>query len=158
MIRNPLLALSGCAILAGTLAATPLMAASVANKATANSTATTTSANTTTTSNGAVGEANIVDNRMVDVVVVWGFRVRTNKFDERRPSLTAGYGDLVKKPECQTSVCGFVVFHDGEKWRYTNVLAGSEDQLRALQGDLEYDRQTLVIVHPNGERRSVPQF
>lgn len=96
--------------------------------------------------------------RPVDVVVVWGFRVRAQGFDERRPPLIAGYGELIKKPECQTNVCGYVVFYDGAKWRYTNILAGEEDNLRELQASLEYDRQTLVIVHPNGEKRTIPNF
>lgn len=96
--------------------------------------------------------------RPVDVVIVWGFRVRSKLFDERNPPLIEGYGELIKKPECETNVCGYVVFHDGTKWRYTNILAGDEDKLRELQGNLEYDRQTLVIVHPNGEKRTVPNF
>jgi hypothetical protein len=96
--------------------------------------------------------------RAVDVVVVWGFRVRAKMFDERRPPLVEGYGELIKKAECQTNVCGYVVFHDGTKWRYTNILAGDEDKLRELQASLEYDRQTIVIVHPNGEKRTVPNF
>jgi len=96
--------------------------------------------------------------RAVDVVVVWGFRVRAKMFDERRPPLVEGYGELIKKAECQTNVCGYVVFYDGIKWRYTNILAGDEDKLRELQASLEYDRQTIVIVHPNGEKRTVPNF
>lgn len=96
--------------------------------------------------------------RPVDVVIVWGFRVRAKKFDERNPPLIEGYGELIKKAECQTNVCGYVVFHDGTKWRYTNILAGDEDKLRELQANLEYDRQTIVIVHPNGEKRTVPNF
>ena len=96
--------------------------------------------------------------RPVDVVVVWGFRVRAQGLDERRPPLVAGYGELIKKPECETKVCGYVVFHDGTKWRYTNILAGDEDKLRELQANWEYDRQTLVIVHPNGEKRTIPNF
>lgn len=101
---------------------------------------------------------NSVADRPVDVVIVWGFRVRAKVFDERRPPLVEGYGELIKKPECATKVCGYVVFHDGTKWRYTNILAGEEEQLRELQANLEYERQTLVIVHPNGEKRTVPNF
>jgi len=106
---------------------------------------------------GASSTASASD-RAVDVVVVWGFRVRAKMFDERRPPLVEGYGELIKKAECQTNVCGYVVFHDGTKWRYTNILAGDEDKLRELQASLEYDRQTIVIVHPNGEKRTVPNF
>jgi hypothetical protein len=94
----------------------------------------------------------------VDVIIVWGFRVRSELYEERSPPLREGYENLVKKPECQTSVCGYVVFYDGQKWRSTNVLAGDEDRLKELQSELEYDRQTLVIVHPTGQRRTVPKF
>lgn len=108
----------------------------------------------------AIGASSTVSasDRPVDVVIVWGFRVRAKKFDERNPPLIEGYGELIKKAECQTNVCGYVVFHDGTKWRYTNILAGDEDKLRELQANLEYDRQTIVIVHPNGEKRTVPNF
>ena len=106
---------------------------------------------------GASSTASASD-RAVDVVVVWGFRVRAKMFDERRPPLVEGYGELIKKAECQTNVCGYVVFYDGIKWCYTNILAGDEDKLRELQASLEYDRQTIVIVHPNGEKRTVPNF
>jgi hypothetical protein len=108
----------------------------------------------------AIGASSTVSasDRPADVVIVWGFRVRAKKFDERNPPLIEGYGELIKKAECQTNVCGYVVFHDGTKWRYTNILAGTEDKLRELQANLEYDRQTIVIVHPNGEKRTVPNF
>ncbi|CAN1553667.1 hypothetical protein MCERH10_02290 [Caulobacteraceae bacterium] len=108
----------------------------------------------------AIGASSTVSasDRPADVVIVWGFRVRAKKFDERNPPLIDGYGELIKKAECQTNVCGYVVFHDGTKWRYTNILAGTEDKLRELQANLEYDRQTIVIVHPNGEKRTVPNF
>jgi len=105
-----------------------------------------------------VSSSGPTSDRPVDVVIVWGFRVRAKLFDERRDPLMEGYGELIKKPECLTNVCGYVVFHDGTKWRYTNILSGEEDRLRELQGSLEYDRQTLVIVHPNGEKRTVPNF
>jgi hypothetical protein len=94
----------------------------------------------------------------VDVIVVWGFRVKSQLYEERSPPLREGYESLVKKPECLTSVCGYVVFYDGKKWRSTNVLAGDEDRLKELQSELEYDRQTLVIVHPIGQKRIVPKF
>lgn len=94
----------------------------------------------------------------VDVIIVWGFRVKSQLYEERSPPLREGYEALVKKPECETSVCGYVVFYDGKKWRSTNVLAGDEDRLKELQSELEYDRQTLVIVHPTGQRRTVPKF
>jgi hypothetical protein len=97
-------------------------------------------------------------NPPVDVIIVWGFRVRSELYEERSPPLREGYENLVKKPECLTSVCGYVVFHDGQKWRSTNVLAGDEGRLKALQSELEYDRQTLVIVHPTGQKRTVPKF
>ena len=108
----------------------------------------------------AIGASSTVSasDRPADVVIVWGFRIRAKKFDERNPPLIEGYGELIKKAECQTNVCGYVVFHDGTKWRYTNILAGTEDKLRELQANLEYDRQTIVIVHPNGEKRTVPNF
>lgn len=108
----------------------------------------------------AIGASSTVSasDRPADVVIVWGFRVRAKKFDERNPPLIEAYGELIKKAECQTNVCGYVVFHDGTKWRYTNILAGTEDKLRELQANLEYDRQTIVIVHPNGEKRTVPNF
>ena len=126
-----------------------------ANKATSAATKTSEAAESATS--GASSTASASD-RAVDVVVVWGFRVRAKMFDERRPPLVEGYGELIKKAECQTNVCGYVVFYDGIKWRYTNILAGDEDKLRELQASLEYDRQTIVIVHPNGEKRTVPNF
>ena len=126
-----------------------------ANKATSAATKASEAAESATS--GASSTASASD-RAVDVVVVWGFRVRAKMFDERRPPLVEGYGELIKKAECQTNVCGYVVFHDGTKWRYTNILAGDEDKLRELQANLEYYRQTIVIVHPNGEKRTVPNF
>lgn len=126
-----------------------------ANKATSAATKTGEAAEAPTS--GASSTTSASD-RAVDVVVVWGFRVRAKMFDERRPPLVEGYGELIKKAECQTNVCGYLVFYDGIKWRYTNILAGDEDKLRELQASLEYDRQTIVIVHPNGEKRTVPNF
>jgi hypothetical protein len=143
-------------LLLGVVATGPVMAATATTKVNAATTATGTTTSNSTASAETTGPD--MEGRKVDVVVVWGFRVRSQKYDERTPPLTAGYGDLVNKPECQTSVCGFVVFHDGEKWRYTNVLAGTESELRTLQGNLEYGRQTLVIVYPNGEKRTPPKF
>lgn len=138
-------------IAAGCLLASPALAA-------------TASKGTNTAGNAAeAGEATPLSaggasERKVEVVVVRGFRVRAQGFDERRPPLIAGYGELIKKPECQTNVCGYVVFHDGTRWRYTSILAGEEEELRDMQANLEYDRQTLVIVHPNGENRRIPEF
>ncbi len=129
--------------------------AATASKAATSSTAVSEAAETPTTGASSTRTAS---DRPVDVVIVWGFRVRAQKFDERNPPLVEGYGELVKKPECVTNVCGYVVFHDGTKWRYTNILAGEEDKLRELQANLEYDRQTLVIVHPKGEKRTIPDF
>ncbi|WP_284359542.1 hypothetical protein [Candidatus Phycosocius spiralis] len=96
--------------------------------------------------------------KSVDVIIVWGFRVRSKLYEERNPPLREGYETLVKKPECVSSVCGYVVFYDGQKWRSTNVLAGDEERLRQLQKQLDYEHQTLVIVHPNGQNRTVPEF
>ncbi|CAN1534953.1 hypothetical protein MCEMIH15_01528 [Caulobacteraceae bacterium] len=144
---------------ASVLAASAFGVATISHAAAskATSTATKTGEAVESPAMGASSTASASD-RPVDVVVVWGFRVRAKMFDERRPPLVEGYGELIKKAECQTNVCGYVVFHDGTKWRYTNILAGDEDKLRELQASLEYDRQTIVIVHPNGEKRTVPNF
>lgn len=143
-----------------------VLAAAFLGAATTSVAATVNKAASTATKAGEAAEApstgasatSAASDRPVDVVIVWGFRVRAQMFDERNPPLIEGYGELIKKPECVTNVCGYVVFHDGTKWRYTNILAGDEARLRELQGNLEYDRQTLVIVHPNGEKRTVPNF
>jgi hypothetical protein len=96
--------------------------------------------------------------RPVEVVVVWGFRLRSTIQDLRRDSLREGYGDLINKAVCLSSVCGFVVVPDGNRWRTSNVLSGTEAQLQELQRNMERDNTTLVIVHPTGQRRAVPDF
>lgn len=147
-------------IIASVLATVELGAAttSFAEAASKATTASTKAGEASEAPNAGSSSTTSVSGRPVDVVIVWGFRVRAKMFDERNPPLVEGYGELIKKPECVTNVCGYVVFHDGTKWRYTNILAGDEDKLRELQGTLDYDRQTLVIVHPNGEKRTMPNF
>jgi hypothetical protein len=96
--------------------------------------------------------------RAVEVVVVWGFRLRPNVHDTRIITLNAGYNELVGKDVCITSTCGFVVVREGARWRGTNVVAGTEAQLIEMQRDMDRDDTTIVIVHPTGTRRSVPKF
>ncbi len=94
----------------------------------------------------------------IEIVVVWGFRLRTTEHDLRMASLRSGYRELIDKPDCTTATCGFVVVHDGTKWRTTNVIAASEDKLRDLQHNMERDGSTLVIVRSSGIKRTVPNF
>ena len=96
--------------------------------------------------------------RQIEVVVVWGFRLRSTEHDLRMQSVTSGYQELVEKPVCLTSLCGFVVVLDGTKWRATNVMAGSENELKEMKENMERAGTTLVIVHPSGVKRQVPEF
>jgi hypothetical protein len=96
--------------------------------------------------------------RQVEVVVVWGFRLRSVIEKLRIESVKSGYRELIGKSECLTSVCGFVVAPDGNQWRASNVLSGTEDELRDRQRNMEREGTTLVIVHPTGVRRTVPNF
>jgi hypothetical protein len=96
--------------------------------------------------------------RQVEVVVVWGFRFRPTEHDLRMSSVRSGYGELSEKAVCVTAICGFVVMQEGGKWKATNVVAASETQLRDMQSDLERTGTTLVIVHPNGTKRNIPNF
>jgi hypothetical protein len=96
--------------------------------------------------------------REVEVVVVWGFRLRSQFQEQRITSIRDGYGELVQKDVCLNSICGFVVVQEDSKWRASNVLAGSEQELRDMQQNMEREGTTLVIVHPTGSRRQVPVF
>ena len=96
--------------------------------------------------------------REVELVVVWGFRLRQTEHDLRMASVRSGYAELVEKAVCQTSVCGFVVVQDGSKWRATNVIAASESELSERQRDMERAGSTLVIVYPTGVKRVIPSF
>jgi hypothetical protein len=96
--------------------------------------------------------------RQVELVIVWGFRLRPTEHDLRMASVRSGYGELIDKAACTNSICGFVVVQDGAKWRNTNVIAGSEGELRDLQRNMEREGTTLVIVHPTGQKRAVPNF
>jgi hypothetical protein len=96
--------------------------------------------------------------RAVEVVVVWGFRLRPNIHDTRNITLNAGYNELVGRDVCMTSICGFVVVREGARWRATNVMAGTEAELVEMQQNMDRQDTTIVIVHPTGTRRSVPKF
>jgi hypothetical protein len=96
--------------------------------------------------------------RQVEIIIVWGFRLRTTEHDLRMASIRDGYGELVDKSACVTAVCGFVVVQDGAKWRNTNVIAASETELRDMQHNMEREGTTLVIVHPTGTKRTIPNF
>lgn len=104
----------------------------------------------------AVSQASPV--RELELVIVIGFRIRGTKYDSRIPSVVSGYTELVEKAECITSACGFVVVQDGTKWRATNVVSGSESELRDKAINMGREGTTLVIVHPSGIKRTVPQF
>jgi hypothetical protein len=96
--------------------------------------------------------------RSVEVVVVWGFRLRSTIHDARNPAFTAGYTELVGRQDCITKTCGFVLVREGNVWRASNTLAASENELLEKQRDMEREDTVLVIVHPNGTRRLVPRF
>lgn len=96
--------------------------------------------------------------REVELVVVWGFRLRQTEHDLRMASVRSGYAELVEKAACQTSVCGFVVVQDGRMWRSTNVIAATESELSERQRDMERAGSTLVIVYPTGVKRVIPTF
>ncbi len=96
--------------------------------------------------------------REVDVIVVWGFRLRSAVQPTQSAALRSGYLELVDKVACIDAVCGFVVAPDGNRWRASNVLSGTEAELQERQRNMERDGATLVIVHPNGARRSIPTF
>ena len=113
--------------------------------------------------NKAAGEAEaanipMVGGRGVDVIFVRGFRIRRSLYDQRQIPLVQGYGELLRRPECQTNICGFVVFFDGSKWRLTNVQSGSEAELREMQQVLALRNTTLVLVHPSPLERTIPSF
>jgi hypothetical protein len=96
--------------------------------------------------------------RAVEVVVVWGFRIRPTIHDSRIASLRSGYGELVRRDDCIVSICGFVMVREGTTWRATNVLAATEAELLEKYRDMEREETALVIVHPTGTRRQVPAF
>jgi hypothetical protein len=107
---------------------------------------------------GSSSTSQVFPQREVEIVVVWGFRLRSQVQDQRIVSIGDGYSELVKKDDCLNSICGFVVVQEGSKWRASNVLAGSEQELRDMQQNMEREGTTLVIVHPTGSRRQVPVF
>jgi hypothetical protein len=104
------------------------------------------------------GVAQPDQSRAVEVVVVWGFRLRGTMHDTRIASMRAGYGELIARDDCITTTCGFVMVKDGNVWRSSNILAATEAELIEKQHNMERDGTTLIIVHPNGSRRSVPSF
>jgi hypothetical protein len=106
----------------------------------------------------AAPQPNVRPQRDVEIVVVWGFRLRSVIEERRVSAIQSGYGELINKASCVTAICGFVVAPDGAKWRASNVLTGTEEELQELQRNMELDGTTLVIVHPTGARRSVPKF
>jgi hypothetical protein len=95
--------------------------------------------------------------RELDLVIVIGFRLRSTAYDLRMQSVISGYSELVEKADCVTLICGFVV-QEGTKWRATNVVSGEESELRDKASNMEREGTTLVIVHPSGVKRVVPQF
>jgi hypothetical protein len=101
---------------------------------------------------------NMPTERVAEVVIVWGFRWRPTEHDLRVASIRSGYGELIDKPACLTQVCGFVVAKEGDKWQATNVIAATEAQLADMQRAMERQGTTLVIVHPTGEKRRIPEF
>jgi hypothetical protein len=94
----------------------------------------------------------------IEVVVVWGFRLRSQMSDSRMGAVRQGYGELVEKNVCMNSVCGYVVVKEGDKWRATNVIAATEEDLMEKQANMERESTTLVIVHPTGLKRKMPDF
>jgi hypothetical protein len=96
--------------------------------------------------------------RAIERIVVWGFRVRPELFDKRRPPLNAGYAAAVAKADCQTAICAFVVFHDGADWRVTSVLSGPEERLLEMRAQMQGDNTTFVMVHPPANRLKPPYF
>jgi hypothetical protein len=104
------------------------------------------------------GTSQMRPSREVEVVVVWGFRLRSQVQEQRIVSIRDGYSELITKDVCLESICGFVVVQEDSKWRASNVLAGSEQELRDMQQNMEREGTTLVIVHPTGSRRQVPVF
>jgi hypothetical protein len=96
--------------------------------------------------------------RQVEVVVVWGFRLRTTQHDLRLQSVRSGYAELVEKAACINAICGYVVVQDGSKWRATNVISGTERELQDMERNMERDGTTLVLVHPTGQKRTIPNF
>jgi hypothetical protein len=107
---------------------------------------------------GSGGTLQTHPSREVEIVVVWGFRLRSQVQEQRIISIRDGYSELITKDVCLDSICGFVVVEEGSKWRASNVLAGSEQELRDMQQNMERDGTTLVIVHPTGNRRQIPVF
>jgi hypothetical protein len=101
---------------------------------------------------------NVIPQRPVEIVVVWGFRLRSKVYERRVISLNEGYSELITKDVCLTKVCGFVVTQEGQQWRASNVMSGTESELRDMQQNMEREGTTLVIVHPTGSRREVPSF
>jgi hypothetical protein len=96
--------------------------------------------------------------RVVERVVVWGFRVRPDLFDRRRPALNAGYAAAVGKTDCETQACAFVVLHDGQGWRLTTVQAGPEERLLSMRDQIQGSESTFVIVYPPAGRLKPPYF
>lgn len=96
--------------------------------------------------------------RELELVIVIGFRLRSTEHDLRMQSVISGYGELVEKADCVTMTCGFMVVQDGNKWRATNVVSGTESELRDKASNMEREGTTLVIVHAAGVKRTVPQF
>jgi hypothetical protein len=94
--------------------------------------------------------------RAIEYVVVVGFRIRPTAMEQRLEAINAGYRELTGKNECEMRLCGYVVVPEDGRWRTTNVLAGTETELRERQAILEREGATLVVVHPNGVRRQVP--
>lgn len=96
--------------------------------------------------------------RQVEVVVVWGFRLRTTQHELRLQSIRSGYAELIEKAACINAICGYVVVQDGSKWRVTNVISGTERELQDMERNMEREGATLVIVHPTGQKRTIPNF
>lgn len=96
--------------------------------------------------------------RQTEVVIVWGFRLRTTQHPSRNPAIVSGYSELVEKADCQTKQCGFVITQQDGKWRASNVIAASEAELMTMQRNLEKEGTTLVVVNPTGTKRTVPSF
>ena len=94
----------------------------------------------------------------IERVIVWGFRLRPSLLDLRRDATYQGYRELVAKDACITEICGFVVVLDGDKWRSSNVIVASEDELQRLHRNMEREGSSLVLVHPAGTRREVPNI
>lgn len=144
--------------LAGSVVSFAFLGLGIGNAHAAQKSAIKTEVSSETPSSGAMPISQILPPHEVDVVVVWGFRLRPTEHDLRLQSLRSGYSELVEKAACLNELCGYVVVQSDGKWRATNVISGTERELRDMERNMEREGTTLVIVHPTGQKRSIPNF